>query len=55
MIGDHGGKVTVFRAGDAYQEIATYDLGEQIMACPVPIGDDLIVRTKEAVYCFSKQ
>ena len=55
MIGDHEGKVTILRAGDEYQEIATYDLGEQIMACPVPIGDDLIVRTKEAVYRFSKK
>ncbi len=55
LVGDHDGNITVFRAGDKYDEIARFQLGEQIMASPIPIGDDLILRTKSAVYRFSQQ
>ncbi len=55
LVGDHDGNVTVFRAADEYQEIARYELDEQIMASPSAIGDDLILRTKTAVYRFSNQ
>ena len=55
FVGDHDGKIIVFRAADKFEEIAHYELGEQIMASPIPIGDDLILRTKTAVYRFSKQ
>lgn len=53
IIGDHDGNVTVFRAGEAFELIGRFELGEQIMASPIAIGDDLILRTKEAVYRFS--
>ena len=55
LIGDHEGNVTVFRAGDEYQELARHELGEQIMASPVPIGEDLILRTDKAVYRFANR
>lgn len=55
LIGDHSGTVTVFRASTKYEAIARYELGEQIMACPIPIGDDLILRTKAAVYRFTEK
>jgi len=54
LIGDHDGNVTILRSADKYTELARYELGEQIMASPVPIGDDLVLRTKHAVYRFSK-
>ena len=52
IVADHDGKVTIFRAGDSYQETAKYEFDEQIMASPVPIGNDLLVRTKAALYRF---
>ncbi len=54
MVGDHDGNITVFRGADEFQELARYELKEQIMASPIPIGDDLILRTKRAVYRFSR-
>lgn len=53
LIADHDGNVIVFETGDQFLPIATYELGEQIMASPIPLGDDLIVRTIKAVYRFS--
>jgi outer membrane protein assembly factor BamB len=55
LVGDHDGNVTVFRAADEYQELGRYELNEQIMASPIAIGDDLIMRTKMAVTRFSTQ
>ena len=52
IVADHDGKLTIFQAGESYREIAKYDFGEQIMASPVPIGDDLLIRTKDALYRF---
>ncbi|MEM6778644.1 MAG: PQQ-binding-like beta-propeller repeat protein [Planctomycetota bacterium] len=52
MVGNHEGDVTVFRTGPSYQALATYELNEQIMASPVPMGKDLLVRTKAALYRF---
>lgn len=54
LVGDHDGNVTVFRAGDDFEQIARYEFGEQIMASPIPIGDDLILRTANAIYRFSR-
>jgi outer membrane protein assembly factor BamB len=53
IVADHDGNVIVIKAGDKYEEIARYEFGEQIMASPVPIGNDLILRTAKAVYRFS--
>ena len=54
LVGDHDGSITTFRATDKFEEIARYELGEQVMASPIPIGDDLILRTKVAIYRFSQ-
>ncbi|TWT89255.1 PQQ-binding-like beta-propeller repeat protein [Stieleria varia] len=53
FIANHDGEITVFRAGGEYQEIKTADLGEQVMASPVPVGSDLLIRTKAALYRFA--
>ncbi|WP_160148211.1 PQQ-binding-like beta-propeller repeat protein [Rubripirellula obstinata] len=53
LIADHDGNVTVIEPGKKYNEIARYELGEQIMASPIPIGNDLILRTAKAVYRFT--
>jgi hypothetical protein len=55
LVGDQSGNVTVFRAGQKYEELGRYSLNERIMASPVPIGDDLIIRTEDALYRFSGQ
>jgi len=55
IVADHDGKLTIFQAGDSYREIAKYDFGEQIMASPVPIGNDLLIRTKDALYRFGSK
>ena len=54
LVGDHAGIITIIRVSDEYHVLARYDLNEQIMASPIAIGDDLILRTKTAVYRFSK-
>lgn len=53
IIADHDGNLIVIKAGGKYEELARYEFDEQIMASPVPIGNDLIVRTAKAVYRFS--
>jgi outer membrane protein assembly factor BamB len=53
LIADHEGLVRVFLAGDDYREVASYDLGEQIMASPAVLGEDLLIRTAAALYRFS--
>jgi outer membrane protein assembly factor BamB len=55
LVGDQSGNVTVFRAGQKYEELGRYSLNERILASPVPIGDDLIIRTEDALYRFSGQ
>ena len=53
FVGNHDGELFVFRTGETYEEVARVDFGEQIMASPVAVGDDLLVRTKAAVYRFT--
>ena len=52
MIGSHEGQVVVFATGKDYQELSKTELNEQIMASHIPIGQDLIVRTKDALYRY---
>lgn len=54
MVADHDGNITVFKASESYLCLAQYKLDEQIMASPIPIGNDLMLRTKSAVYRFSR-
>ncbi len=52
-LANHDGQVTVLQAGDQFEPIVSYSFDEQIMASPGVIGDDLLVRTAEAVYRLS--
>ncbi len=52
LIANHDGSITVFATGDEYREISSRTLEEQIMASPIPVGGDVILRTKEAIYRF---
>ncbi|MGB7326445.1 MAG: PQQ-binding-like beta-propeller repeat protein [Rubripirellula sp.] len=51
-IANHDGEFTVFRAGDEFTELATYEFDEQVMASPCVIDDALLIRTASAVYRF---
>jgi len=46
------GKITVIKAGAAWEVLAVNDLGEDIGATPALAGGRLYVRTRGAVYCF---
>lgn len=53
-LANHAGDVTVFRCGETFEKVASYGFDEQIMASPIVIGDDLLIRTAAAIYRFSK-
>ncbi|MGB7328451.1 MAG: PQQ-binding-like beta-propeller repeat protein, partial [Rubripirellula sp.] len=55
MVASHTGEVTVFAAEAQYRKLGGIDIGEQIMASPITIGSDLVLRTEKAVYRFSGQ
>ena len=44
------GRTTVIAPGDEYQEIAKNDLDGQLMASPVVVGSDLLLRTDSHLY-----
>ncbi|MEM9827418.1 MAG: PQQ-binding-like beta-propeller repeat protein [Planctomycetota bacterium] len=44
------GETTVIRSGNAYEKLATNDLGERTFATFAVVQDDLIVRTQQALY-----
>ena len=46
----HEGRTTVFAPGDKYQELATNDLDGQLMASPVVVDNDLLLRTDSHLY-----
>ncbi len=46
----HEGRTTVIAAGDEYQELATNDLDGQLMASPVVVESDLLLRTESHLY-----
>jgi outer membrane protein assembly factor BamB len=46
------GKVSVLKAGAEWEIIATNDLGEEVWATPAIAGDNLYVRTRNALYSF---
>ena len=50
----HEGRTTVFAPGDDYQVLAENDLDGQIMASPVAIDDDLLLRTDTHLYRISE-
>jgi outer membrane protein assembly factor BamB len=48
------GKVTVLKAGAQWEILATNDLGEECWATPAIAGNNLYIRTRNAVYSFGE-
>ena len=46
------GVVSVLAAGDRFQVLGRNLLGEQVHATPVPVGEQLLVRTASKLYAF---
>ena len=55
FIASHEGELTIFRSSEAYEEVAKIEFDSQIMASPISLGNDLIIRTKDAIYRFADQ
>ncbi len=51
---NHDGRTTILATGDTYQELATNDLDGQLMASPVPVNGDLLLRTESHLYRIGK-
>ncbi|MCB9938220.1 MAG: PQQ-binding-like beta-propeller repeat protein [Planctomycetaceae bacterium] len=47
------GEVTVIEEGDSFQELATNEMGEVVMATPAISGDRLLIRTVANLYCIT--
>jgi len=48
------GKVTVLKAGAAWEILATLDMQDEVYATPAPLGDSLYVRTRSRLYRFAR-
>lgn len=53
LIANHDGDLIVFETGNKYSELSKTEFGEQVMATPMPFANDIILRTKQAVYRYS--
>jgi outer membrane protein assembly factor BamB len=53
FVASASGKVTVLKADAQWEIIATNDLGEEIWATPAIAGNNLFIRTHDAVYAFA--
>ena len=51
---DEYGKTYIFQASREYKLIAVNDLKDKILASPIVIGDDLVIRTEHAVWKIGK-
>jgi outer membrane protein assembly factor BamB len=51
-IPSRGGATKVIKAGATFEEIATNQLNDVFDASPVVIGDDLLLRGRESLYCI---
>ncbi len=47
------GRAIVFRAGARFEKVADNRLDGSVYATPVPVGDDLLIRTDQALYCLT--
>jgi outer membrane protein assembly factor BamB len=47
------GQVTVIAEGNAFQKVASNDMGEVVMATPAISGDRLLIRTVGNLYCLA--
>lgn len=52
--GSESGKTFVVKAGPKFEIVRTNELPGMIMATPAMAGDNLIVRTDSALYCFGE-
>lgn len=52
FVASHDGQLIVFKTGNEFIELSNRDLAEQVMASPMLIGNDVILRTKNAVYRY---
>lgn len=48
------GKIFVVRAEEPHDLLAENDMGERIVASPVPLGDRLLIRGEEHLFCIGK-
>jgi hypothetical protein len=48
------GKVTVVKAGAQWEILATNDLGEEVWATPAIAGNNIFLRTRNALYSFGR-
>ncbi len=46
------GKIALLKPGKTYQLVSESDIGEQIMASPIALDGQMIIRSAEALYCF---
>jgi outer membrane protein assembly factor BamB len=54
-LASEGGVITVLKSGRQWEILSSHDFGERIMATPVADGGQFLIRTDEALYCFSKK
>lgn len=52
---DENGQVYVIRTGDAYELLATNQMNETCMATPAITDGELLIRTKQHLYCLSNK
>jgi hypothetical protein len=49
------GKISVVKAGEKWQVLATGDLGEQVIATPAIADGRIYIRTDQALHCFTRR
>lgn len=49
------GEVTVIEEGDNFQNVASLELGEVVMASPAISGDRLLIRSVRNLYCLARK
>lgn len=54
FISEHG-EVTIIKEGTTFQKVASYELGDIVMASPAISGDRLLIRTLRNLYCFDRK
>ena len=53
MLGADDGRAVLFKAADAYDEVARNELPGRVQATPAAVGDGLLVRTDSALYLIA--
>lgn len=50
----HSGVATILRAGDKLEILARNNLGEQVVATPAIVGNQILIRTASHIYAFGE-